>query len=199
MSINLSQGQCHSPILTCAAPSLLRCDATTLHTTHRTRPAKYFSIDRVFRNEAVDRTHLAEFHQVEGLVCDRGLTLGHLIATLQVGHIRNCVDRVAVTKVAPCWLHASCRDCLCQRVGYKSLLASICMHMGKAVAWPRSRTPGQVLLAKPAVPGVCVSHCVYMCVPPCPLQEFFSRLGMKELRFKPAFNPYTEPSMEIFG
>lgn len=50
------------------------------------RPAKYFSIDRVFRNEAVDRTHLAEFHQVEGLVCDRGLTLGHLIATLQVTH-----------------------------------------------------------------------------------------------------------------
>lgn len=49
------------------------------------RPAKYFSIDRVFRNEAVDRTHLAEFHQVEGLVCDKGLTLGHLIATLQVG------------------------------------------------------------------------------------------------------------------
>ena len=27
------------------------------------RPAKYFSIDRVFRNEAVDKTHLAEFHQ----------------------------------------------------------------------------------------------------------------------------------------
>lgn len=76
------------------------------------RPAKYFSVDRVFRNEAVDRTHLAEFHQVEGVICDRGLTLGHLIATLR---------------------------------------------------------------------------------------EFFSRLGMKELRFKPAFNPYTEPSMEIFG
>ena len=32
------------------------------------RPAKYFSIDRVFRNEAVDRTHLAEFHQVEGVL-----------------------------------------------------------------------------------------------------------------------------------
>ena len=30
------------------------------------RPAKFFSIDRVFRNEAVDRTHLAEFHQIEG-------------------------------------------------------------------------------------------------------------------------------------
>ncbi|KAJ6739078.1 PHENYLALANINE--TRNA LIGASE ALPHA SUBUNIT [Salix koriyanagi] len=46
-------------------------------------PKKYFSIDRVFRNEAVDRTHLAEFHQIEGLVCDRGLTLGHLIGVLQ--------------------------------------------------------------------------------------------------------------------
>ena len=31
------------------------------------------------------------------------------------------------------------------------------------------------------------------------LQEFFQRLGMKKLRFKPAFNPYTEPSMEIFS
>ena len=30
-------------------------------------PKKYFSIDRVFRNEAVDRTHLAEFHQIEGI------------------------------------------------------------------------------------------------------------------------------------
>lgn len=29
-------------------------------------PKRYFSIDRVFRNEAVDRTHLAEFHQIEG-------------------------------------------------------------------------------------------------------------------------------------
>ncbi|KAJ6368666.1 hypothetical protein OIU78_001109 [Salix suchowensis] len=75
-------------------------------------PKKYFSIDRVFRNEAVDRTHLAEFHQIEGLVCDRGLTLGHLIGVLQ---------------------------------------------------------------------------------------DFFSRLGMDKLKFKPAYNPYTEPSMEIFS
>lgn len=75
-------------------------------------PKKYYSIDRVFRNEAVDRTHLAEFHQIEGLVCDRGLTLGDLIGVLQ---------------------------------------------------------------------------------------DFFSRLGMSQLRFKPAYNPYTEPSMEIFS
>eukprot|EP01018_Ginkgo_biloba_P025294 Gb_38998 [translate_table: standard] len=75
-------------------------------------PKRYFSIDRVFRNEAVDRTHLAEFHQIEGLVCDKGLTLGDLIGVLN---------------------------------------------------------------------------------------EFFSRLGMTKLRFKPAYNPYTEPSMEIFS
>ncbi|KAL4438203.1 hypothetical protein ABPG77_010564 [Micractinium sp. CCAP 211/92] len=76
------------------------------------RPAKYFSIDRVFRNEAIDRTHLAEFHQIEGVVCDYGLTLSDLIGTLA---------------------------------------------------------------------------------------QFFDRLGLKKLRFKPAFNPYTEPSMEIFS
>jgi phenylalanyl-tRNA synthetase alpha chain len=76
------------------------------------RPVKYFSIDRVFRNESVDATHLAEFHQIEGLVADRDLTLGDLIGTLH---------------------------------------------------------------------------------------GFFKKLGISKLRFKPAYNPYTEPSMEIFS
>lgn len=48
------------------------------------RPIKYFSIDRVFRNETVDATHLAEFHQVEGLIADYDLTLGDLIGFLDV-------------------------------------------------------------------------------------------------------------------
>lgn len=74
-------------------------------------PAKYFSIDRVFRNETLDATHLAEFHQVEGLIVDHNLTLGDLIGTLY---------------------------------------------------------------------------------------EFFKKLGISQLNFKPAYNPYTEPSMEIF-
>lgn len=76
------------------------------------KPRKCFSIDRVFRNETLDHTHLAEFHQVEGFVADRGIGLGHLIGVLR---------------------------------------------------------------------------------------EFFLRLGITGLRFKPAYNPYTEPSMEIFG
>merc|ERR1712218_596963 len=45
-------------------------------------PQKYFSIDRVFRNETLDATHLAEFHQIEGVIADRGLTLGDLIGVI---------------------------------------------------------------------------------------------------------------------
>ena len=75
-------------------------------------PKKYFSVDRVFRNEAMDATHLCEFHQVEGLVADRNLTLGNLIGTIKT---------------------------------------------------------------------------------------FFEKIGITQVRFKPAYNPYTEPSMEIFG
>lgn len=75
------------------------------------KPVKYFSIDRVFRNETLDATHLAEFHQIEGVVADYDLSLGDLIGTLY---------------------------------------------------------------------------------------EFFRKLGITQLEFKPAYNPYTEPSMEIF-
>jgi len=31
------------------------------------------------------------------------------------------------------------------------------------------------------------------------LHQFFKKLGIEKLRFKPAFNPYTEPSMEVFS
>jgi phenylalanyl-tRNA synthetase alpha chain len=102
-----------------AEKNLLRTHTTAVSSrmlhrlaTHGFRPARLFSIDRVFRNEAIDRTHLAEFHQVEGLVCGPGLTLGDLIGTLSA---------------------------------------------------------------------------------------FFARLGLSNLRFKPAYNPYTEPSMEIMA
>ncbi|EEB16028.1 phenylalanyl-tRNA synthetase alpha chain, putative [Pediculus humanus corporis] len=76
------------------------------------KPVKYFSIDRVFRNETLDSTHLAEFHQVEGLIADYNLSLGDLIGVLYA---------------------------------------------------------------------------------------FFQKLGIEKLKFKPAYNPYTEPSMEIFS
>ncbi|CCI44217.1 unnamed protein product [Albugo candida] len=76
------------------------------------QPRKYFSIDRVFRNENMDATHLAEFHQVEGVVADYNLSLGDLIGIIEA---------------------------------------------------------------------------------------FFKKIGITKMRFKPAYNPYTEPSMEIFA
>ena len=38
---------------------------------------------RVFRNETTDATHLAVFHQIEGLVIDRGITLADLAGTIE--------------------------------------------------------------------------------------------------------------------
>ncbi len=31
------------------------------------------------------------------------------------------------------------------------------------------------------------------------IAQFFAKFGLKALRFKPAYNPYTEPSLEIFA
>ena len=31
------------------------------------------------------------------------------------------------------------------------------------------------------------------------MRVFFKKMGIEDLRFKPAYNPYTEPSMEIFS
>lgn len=75
-------------------------------------PMKYFSIDRVFRNETLDTTHLAEFHQIEGFIADRNIGLSHLLGIIS---------------------------------------------------------------------------------------EFYAKIGITKLKYKPAYNPYTEPSLEIFG
>ena len=50
---------------------------------HPKPPVKVFSIDRVFRNEAIDATHLPEFHQVEGIVMEEGANLRQLIGVLK--------------------------------------------------------------------------------------------------------------------
>jgi len=76
------------------------------------KPVKHFSIDRVFRNETLDATHLAEFHQCEGFVADRNIGLSNLMGLIDT---------------------------------------------------------------------------------------FMKKIGFKKLKYKPAYNPYTEPSLEIFG
>ena len=45
-------------------------------------PIKVFSIDRVFRNEKVDKSHLAEFTQIEGIVIGKRVTLCDLIGVI---------------------------------------------------------------------------------------------------------------------
>lgn len=45
-------------------------------------PFRVASMGKVFRNEATDMTHEAEFFQVEGLVVDKDISLAHLRGTL---------------------------------------------------------------------------------------------------------------------
>ncbi len=46
-------------------------------------PLRVIAPGRVFRHEEQDATHEHTFHQVEGLVVDRGITVGHLTGTLK--------------------------------------------------------------------------------------------------------------------
>lgn len=49
----------------------------------RPSPAKYFAIGRVYRNEATDYKHLAEFHQVEGIIVDENANFRDLLGLLK--------------------------------------------------------------------------------------------------------------------
>jgi len=46
-------------------------------------PIRIICPGRVYRSDAVDATHSPVFHQVEGLVVDKGVTMGDLVGTLQ--------------------------------------------------------------------------------------------------------------------
>lgn len=46
-------------------------------------PIRIIVPGRVYRNEATDATHEAQFHQCEGLVVDKNITLGHLKGTIE--------------------------------------------------------------------------------------------------------------------
>lgn len=79
---------------------------------HNKPPQKYFSVEKVFRNDTIDVTHLLEFYQIEGWIMDEGLSIRELMGTFR---------------------------------------------------------------------------------------EFYERQGITTLKFKPTYNPYTEPSLEIYG
>jgi phenylalanyl-tRNA synthetase alpha chain len=50
---------------------------------HKKPPIKVFSVDRVYRNEQVTYKNIPEFHQIEGIVLDKNVTLRDLMGTLK--------------------------------------------------------------------------------------------------------------------
>lgn len=50
---------------------------------HPDPPIKVFSVDRIYRNEKVDWKHLAEFHQIEGIVMDKAVSFRDLIGLIK--------------------------------------------------------------------------------------------------------------------
>ncbi|NGM68922.1 phenylalanine--tRNA ligase subunit alpha [Natronolimnobius sp. AArcel1] len=75
-------------------------------------PARFFSVEKVYRNDTLDPTHLLEFFQIEGWVMAKDLSVRDLMGTFE---------------------------------------------------------------------------------------EFYAQFGITDIQFKPHYNPYTEPSFELFG
>ncbi len=83
-----------------AKRTLLRTH-TTVNTIRRiaedpTLPFKVFSIGRVFRNEAMDSTHLPEFMQIEGIVCEKGANFDMLCTLLREFYRRMGVPKIRI-------------------------------------------------------------------------------------------------------
>nr|MDO8133814.1 phenylalanine--tRNA ligase subunit alpha [Candidatus Njordarchaeum guaymaensis] len=70
--------------------------ATTIRylASHPDPPIKVFSIDRVYRNEKVNYKHLAEFHQVEGIIMDKDVSLRDLMGTMKEFYSRLGYEKV---------------------------------------------------------------------------------------------------------
>jgi phenylalanyl-tRNA synthetase alpha chain len=68
-----------------ALKCVLRTHTTVLsaRTLYKNKRGKFFAIGRVFRNEAIDYKHLAEFHQVEGIIADEQANFRHLLGILK--------------------------------------------------------------------------------------------------------------------
>jgi phenylalanyl-tRNA synthetase alpha chain len=55
---------------------------------HKEPPVKVFSVDRAYRNEKVDYKHIPEFHQIEGIVMDKNVTLRDLMGALKEFYLK---------------------------------------------------------------------------------------------------------------
>ncbi|UCE80879.1 MAG: phenylalanine--tRNA ligase subunit alpha [Methanobacteriota archaeon] len=83
-----------------AQKTLLRTH-TTVNTIRRIAedpevPFKVFSIGRVFRNEAMDSTHLPEFVQIEGIICEEGANFDMLCTVLKEFYLRMGIPKIRI-------------------------------------------------------------------------------------------------------
>jgi phenylalanyl-tRNA synthetase alpha chain len=68
------------------APTVLRTHTSPVQARYmesHTPPIRVIVPGKVFRNEATDATHEAQFYQLEGLYVDKGVHLGHLKGTIE--------------------------------------------------------------------------------------------------------------------
>ncbi|MDR0445586.1 MAG: phenylalanine--tRNA ligase subunit alpha [Oscillospiraceae bacterium] len=123
----------------------LRCQTSPVQVrymeTHRP-PIRIISPGRVYRRDEVDASHSPMFHQIEGLVVDRGITLGDLKGTLNalVGRIYGADTK---TRFRPhhfpftepsCEVDVQCVSCggagcrVCKGEGWLELLGAGMVH-----------------------------------------------------------------------
>ncbi len=60
------------------------------------KPCRVFSVGRVFRSETMDRTHLPEFHQIEGIATEPGANFRQLVGILTEFYRRLGFEKVRV-------------------------------------------------------------------------------------------------------
>ncbi len=68
-----------------AKKMILRTHTTVLSalTLYKRKTGKFFAIGKVFRNEGTDYKHLAEFHQIEGIISDPSVNFRNLLYILK--------------------------------------------------------------------------------------------------------------------
>ena len=81
-----------------AKQCVLRTHTTSLSiqhlAAHPNPPVRAFCIGRVYRREAIDPTHLAEFEQLEGIVMDEGVNFRHLLGFLKEFYAKMGFEKV---------------------------------------------------------------------------------------------------------
>ncbi|MEA3559927.1 MAG: phenylalanine--tRNA ligase subunit alpha [Candidatus Thermoplasmatota archaeon] len=63
---------------------------------HPEPPLRVFSIEKVFRNEAIDSTHLPEFQQIEGILVEEGASMDMLVGLLKTFYRKMGFEEIRV-------------------------------------------------------------------------------------------------------